>query len=545
MPCKASPSPNFGGGVSQPSSKRAYETCGKERGSPFVSVAVRVKPTAADASICIWPKPADGPNACREVCCHRGYLLEEHEFSRVFGPEDDNRRLFEGLQGPAIADSVFSGVSETLFAYGQTGSGKTHTIFGTGVEAGLLQFFVRAVFDRAEQCPSSTVHVCCYEVMGDTLTDLINPDAMVSSGVLRREDVVSDELFLKTQKFRYKIVQVDSKATCLSLLHEARVNRTAGVSSCNPNSSRSHAIVHLFVQNPNLEGVDDGGASSGSNSSIGALTLVDLAGTEKEHENPSEQGRKSARLLNTSLSSLNRLLRKLQSNGLDESDRRQSVLNKCLWEYLRPGCGIALIFCVSPLLRHRATSLSTLSMATASKLIRSRRTSQYIQLPAPGQGGYSLLPPGAASPISPRNGCQASPARREAGATPRRARDGSVDAARQRAQTPDAALRTPRAGTPARAAAAAASRASTPRRAASSTPGGGRGSNSAAAASRAGYAGSTPTTQRLAAASTISPFCLPPAGLKTGCRRNAPIRKPRRPVLRTGLSRRTASCGRS
>ncbi len=28
---------------------------------------------------------------------------------------------------------------------------------------------------------------------------------------------------------------------------------------------------------------------------------------------------------------------------------RQSVLNKCLWDYLRPGCGIALIFCVSPL----------------------------------------------------------------------------------------------------------------------------------------------------------------------------------------------------
>ena len=32
----------------------------------------------------------------------------------------------------------------------------------------------------------------------------------------------------------------------------------------------------------------------------------------QEQENPSEQGRKSARLLNTSLCSLNRLLRKLQ-----------------------------------------------------------------------------------------------------------------------------------------------------------------------------------------------------------------------------------------
>ncbi|CAK0848515.1 unnamed protein product [Prorocentrum cordatum] len=120
-------------------------------------------------------------------------------------------------------------------------------------------------------------------------------------------------------------------------------------------------------------------------STIGALTLVDLAGTEKEHENPSVQGKKSARLLNTSLSSLNRLLRKLQTGSLDESERRQSVLNKCLWEYLRPGCGIAMVFCVSPLARHRSITLSTLAMATDSKLIHNQRKSHYIQIPAQSQ----------------------------------------------------------------------------------------------------------------------------------------------------------------
>lgn len=58
----------------------------------------------------------------------------------------------------------------------------------------------------------------------------------------------------------------------------------------------------------------------------------------EEHENPSEQGRKSARLLNTSLCSLNRLLRKLQEQSddmktlesrqggcLDESERRSEA----------------------------------------------------------------------------------------------------------------------------------------------------------------------------------------------------------------------------
>lgn len=363
----------------------------RRRAQHFVSVAIRVRPvfsSPAEEPLAIWAKPSERGEGRRRVCCNRGYILEEYEFSRVFGPEDDNCELFRALQGPAVTASVFCGVNETLFAYGQTGSGKTHTIFGTREDSGLLQLFVRAIFNQAEVSPGSTVHACCYEVLGDNLTDLISPEPLLDCGEIREEDIVYDEMFIKTQKCRYQIVRVNNVSTCLSLLQDARANRTAGISSCNASSSRSHAIVHLFVQNPAGAAMANGAgrSSSGggaSSSSIGALTLVDLAGTEKEHENPSEQGRKSARLLNTSLSSLNRLLRRLQTGGLDESERRQSVLNKCLWEYLRPGCGISLIFCVNPLLRHRAITLSTLAMATDSKLIHSQRKAQYIQFPTP------------------------------------------------------------------------------------------------------------------------------------------------------------------
>merc|ERR1719456_2220738 len=107
--------------------------------------------------------------------------------------------------------------------------------------------------------------------------------------------------------------------TALELLENACYLRTCGTSSFNDRSSRSHAVCQFFVQN----------STTGT---LGAMSLVDLAGSEKEQENPSEQGRKSARLLNTSLSCL---LRKLQANTLDESDRRQSVLNKVLWDFIR------------------------------------------------------------------------------------------------------------------------------------------------------------------------------------------------------------------
>lgn len=335
------------------------------KSAPFVSVAVRIRPSLCEDPVSLW---ADLESNATRVCCHRGYLLEEYEFTRVFGPDEENRKLFEDLQGPALTDSVFSGVNETLFAYGQTGSGKTHTIFGSASELGLLQLFVRQVFQGASHVEGVSVHVCCYEVLGDTLTDLVDSSSLLAEGSLTEDDIVYDELFIKTQRCRYQICHVRSAEQCLSLLHLARRRRTSGVSSQNSDSSRSHAMVHLFVQTPGPH----------ESSAIGTLTLVDLAGTEKEHENPSEQGRKSARLLNTSLCSLNRLLRKLQMGCLEESERRQSVLNKCLWEYLRPGCGIALIFCVSPLLAHRSASLSTLAMATDSKAIHSQRKSQFI-----------------------------------------------------------------------------------------------------------------------------------------------------------------------
>lgn len=371
----------------QPQQRQEFQQQG-EQAPQFVSVAIRVRPSASEEALVVWPTPEEGNDGQRRVCVHRGYVLEEYEFSRVFGPEDDNRRLFNELHGQRITASVFTGVNETLFAYGQTGSGKTHSIFGSRGESGLLQLFVHDLFRRAAASPGSTIHACCYEVLGDNLTDLVDAQPLVARGILRPEDVVCDELFVKTQKCRYQIVRVGSIEICLSLLHDARVNRAAGVSSCNNVSSRSHAVVHLFVQNPAANsGVkdEDGfehGSGDESSSTIGALTLVDLAGTEKEHENPSEQGKKTARHINTSLSSLNRLLRKLQTGTLDESERRQSVLNKCLWEYMRPGCGIGMIFCVSPLLKHRTITLSTLSMATDSKLIHNQRRAQFIQLPA-------------------------------------------------------------------------------------------------------------------------------------------------------------------
>jgi len=372
-----------------------------------VSVAVRVKPVeATDGPCVVWACPLtenenDGQGGIsRHILCRRNYLQEEYQFSRVFGPRVTNQVVFDDLRGKAAIDNVFGGINETYFAYGQTGSGKTHTIFGSGNESGLLHFFVHATFECVKNAPGSSVHVSCYEVLGDSSTDLVDVSAEVETGDVRHEDVTFNELFVKTQKCRYQVVRVEKASTCTRLLQTASVNRRVGVSAQNSRSSRSHAVIHIFVQN------ETGRAEV---KSFGALTLVDLAGAEKEYENPSEQGRKTARLLNTSLSALNRLFRKLQTNSLNESERRQSVLNKCLWDYLQPGCGISLIFCISPLKKHQPTTLSTIAMATDSKTITAKRKSRFVEIDAaptraqsqPPSHTRSSFPGASVSPSSP------------------------------------------------------------------------------------------------------------------------------------------------
>ncbi|CEL99952.1 unnamed protein product [Vitrella brassicaformis CCMP3155] len=334
------------------------------------SVVVRVKPLDDDdhQSACITVPDGE----CKDsLLCQRGTLIQEYRFSRVFGPWEDNLLVFDQLNCTDKIAGLFHGYRETVMAYGQTGSGKTHTIFGTDNELGLLQYFIQSLFDKKaeEEQKAETwrrrVRLCCFEIYGDTLTDLI-PPVHDDEGV----EVSRGEFYLKTSRFPYQVVSVNSPYAALDMLEDACVKRKVGLSSLNVRSSRSHAIVQLFVETYLQD----------KSVLLGCLTLVDLAGSEKEYENPTAEGRSSARVLNNSLSSLNRLLRKMQEGSLKESDRRQSVLTRVLYDFLQKDTGLCMVFCLNAGLQQRAASLSTLAMASDSRLIQHTRRQQYIHI---------------------------------------------------------------------------------------------------------------------------------------------------------------------
>ncbi|EPR64738.1 kinesin motor domain-containing protein [Toxoplasma gondii GAB2-2007-GAL-DOM2] len=359
-----------GAGIKKPSNAGAAdERCvtsgfsaenvgGSERNISDKRVVVRIRGVGPRSSrnlaLCVHPEDNT------RVICHRGTCLQEFRFSRVFADPESNDDIYHEIGGPQIVEAIGLGVKETVLAYGQTG----------------IEIFGEALYDLLPECET---------------------DRRTGAPLIVRHE----ECFIKTSKFTYKVCTVDDEQTALDLLEDARQQRRVGDSHLNSRSSRSHAVVQFFVHTR----VSEGRASEllkrpviperpvGECAFYGVLTLVDLAGCEREapsylprrlytgngYKDESKAGCCS-RSLNASISTLNRLIRKMQTSTLDESDRRQSALNRVLFDYLQPECGVCMIFCLNPEASELQVSLSTLSIASESRLIPCWRRQYFLPL---------------------------------------------------------------------------------------------------------------------------------------------------------------------
>ena len=57
----------------------------------------------------------------------------------------DQAKVFSDL-GRSVLDNAWNGFNASLFAYGQTGSGKSYSVFGYGVNKGIVPLFAEALF---------------------------------------------------------------------------------------------------------------------------------------------------------------------------------------------------------------------------------------------------------------------------------------------------------------------------------------------------------------------------------------------------------------
>jgi kinesin family protein C1 len=213
-------------------------------------------------------------------------------FDRVFGPQSQNREVFEEIS--QLVQSALDGYNVCIFCYGQTGSGKTHTMSS---EDGMIPRATHQIYEAATSLKEKgweyVMEGSFIEVYNEEIHDLLGSSKDFDK---KKHEIKHDEQKKQTVVTGLKTVPLDSPDTVESILKHAAANRSVAATKSNERSSRSHSVFILKLAGRNI---------ITGETSEGTLNLVDLAGSERLKQSGAEGDRmKETQNINKSLSCL-------------------------------------------------------------------------------------------------------------------------------------------------------------------------------------------------------------------------------------------------
>ncbi|XP_043702996.1 kinesin-like protein KIN-UC isoform X3 [Telopea speciosissima] len=291
-----------------------------------VRVAVRLRPRNAedllsdsDFADCVELQPEMKRLKLRK----NNWNSDSYKFDEVFTESASQKRVYEVVAKPVV-ESVLNGYNGTVMAYGQTGTGKTYTVGRLGKE-GTSE---RGIMVRA------------------------------------LEDIISNT------SPAFDVVEI---SYLQHLLQIGETNRHAANTKMNTESSRSHAILMVFVQRPAQGKVENELSSQesecGSDLASGngvptllksKLLIVDLAGSERIDKSGSNGHLlEEAKFINLSLTSLGKCINALAEKS-PHIPTRDSKLTRLLRDSFGGSSRTSLIITIGPSARHHAETASTI-----------------------------------------------------------------------------------------------------------------------------------------------------------------------------------------
>ncbi|KFP69453.1 Chromosome-associated kinesin KIF4 [Acanthisitta chloris] len=291
-------------------------------------------------------------------------------YDYVFDPSVEQEEVFNTAVSPLVR-GIFKGYNATVLAYGQTGSGKTYSMGGTYTanqehepSVGVIPRVIKLLFEEKQQRQDweFVLKVSYLEIYNEDILDLLCPSRERSSQISIRED----------PKEGIKIVGLTERnVTCaqdtVSCLEQGNNSRTVGSTAMNSQSSRSHAIFTICIDQKKK---NDKNCSFHSK-----LHLVDLAGSERQKKTKAEGDRlKEGININRGLLCLGNVISALG----DENKKggfvpyRDSKLTRLLQDSLGGNSHTLMIACVSPADSNLEETLNTLRYADRARKIKNK-----------------------------------------------------------------------------------------------------------------------------------------------------------------------------
>eukprot|EP00949_MAST-11_sp_MAST-11-sp1_P003408 g3408.t1 len=262
--------------------------------------------------------------------------------------------------GKPIVEACMSGINGTIMAYGQTSSGKTHTMIGSYPEnPGIALLSVIDAFQfMRDSGRDYLLRVSMCEIYNEVVRDLFNTknkNLKVFGDPIRGSKIAG--ITIKT---------VTSTDQVFNLLFKGFANRSTGKTKMNENSSRSHTVFQLHVQNIDSDAIDGNNAESEAPAFVSTLNLVDLAGSERTMK---VSAGKASRMkeginINRSLLTLGKVIQKLVNEPKGHIPYRDSQLTRILAKSLGGNAQAAVICTLAPSDAHVHDTKGTLYFAS-------------------------------------------------------------------------------------------------------------------------------------------------------------------------------------
>ncbi|CAG5136409.1 unnamed protein product, partial [Candidula unifasciata] len=283
----------------------------------------------------------------------------KYAFDYVFGPSANNRDVFEQTTKQIVC-GVLNGYNCSVFAYGATGAGKTHTMLGNEREPGVIYYTMIDLYRRINEQKDEKmfdVAVSYSEVYNEQVRDLLMPRGNLPIREDKNVGVIIAGLSLHKPKTADEL---------LHMLQFGNKNRTQHPTDANAESSRSHAVFQVFVNQREKS------ASVSTEVRMAKMCLVDLAGSERANHSTNCGARfREGANINRSLLALGNVINALADNKFKgHIPYRDSKLTRLLKDSLGGNCQTVMIAAVSPSSRSFEDTYNTLRYADRAKHIR-------------------------------------------------------------------------------------------------------------------------------------------------------------------------------